>query len=153
MSHLFTIQCHTTTKDQTLIQGIIQTRRILLDGCFFLDVPSIQGFISLLIIICMETRYSFLFPTRHKYPPLATITWFIRTLHRQGYPVLYIQTDEGGELGQSTDFLQLLMKHDCVFMGTGKSGSSMNTILCLDRKETQFLRHENLGKSCLRSGY
>lgn len=70
----------------------------------FWNVISIRGFTSSLSAICMKTRYSFVFPTRNKRPPLATITWFIQTLHRQGYPVLYIQIDKGGELGRSTDF-------------------------------------------------
>lgn len=70
----------------------------------FWNVISIRGFTSSLSAICMKTRYIFVFPTRNKRPPLATITWFIQTLHRQGYPVLYIHIDKGGELGRSTDF-------------------------------------------------
>ena len=65
----------------------------------FWNTISIRGFSSILTAICMKTRYSFTFPIRNKRPPLATITWFIKTLRRQGYPVDYIQTDEGGELG------------------------------------------------------
>ena len=37
--------------------------------------------------------------------------------------------DEGGELGRSTDFLQLLIKYDCIYIGTGKSGSYLNSIV------------------------
>ena len=37
--------------------------------------------------------------------------------------------DEGGGLGRSTDFLQLLTKYDCIYMGTGKSGSYLNSIV------------------------
>ncbi len=95
----------------------------------FWNVTSIRGFTSILSAICAKTRYSFAFPTRNKRPPLATIKWFINTLRRQGYPVLYIQTDEGGELGRSTDFLKLLTDNDCVYIGTGKSGSSLNGIV------------------------
>ena len=95
----------------------------------FWNQNSIRGFTSLLTAICLATRYSFVFPTRHKRPPLATIKWFINTLRRQGYPVLYIQTDEGGELGRSTDFLQLLTQSDCIYMGTGRSGSSFNGLV------------------------
>ena len=49
-----------------------------------------------------------------------------KTLRRQGFPVLYIQTDEGGELGRSTDFLKCLTSHECIFLGTGRAGSSLN---------------------------
>ena len=95
----------------------------------FWNVVSIRGFSSILSAICMKTRYSFVFPTRNKRPPLSTLSWFIKTLRCQGYPVLYIQTDEGGELGRSTDFLKLLTTHNCIYMGTGKSGSSLNGVV------------------------
>ena len=100
--------------------------------CFdysFWTTSSIRGFTSLLSAICMKTRYTFVFPTRNKRPPLDTIGWFIKTLRRQGFPVLYIQTDEGGELGRNSDFLKLLTQHECIYFGTGKSGSSMNGII------------------------
>ena len=95
----------------------------------FWNTPSIRGFTSILSIICMKTRYSFVFPTRHKHPPLATVKWFIGTLCRQGFPVSHIQTDKGGELGRSTDFLKLLTQNECVYMGTGKSSSSFNGLV------------------------
>ena len=77
----------------------------------------------------MTTRFAFTFPTRHKRPPLPTIAWLITILRKQGFPVTYIQTDEGGELGRSSDFLKLLTHHSCIFLGTGKSGSSLNGIV------------------------
>ena len=95
----------------------------------FWNQKSIRGFTSLLTAICIATRYSFVFPTRNKRPPLATIRWFITTLRRQGFSVLYIQTDECGELGRSTDFLQLLTASECIYMGTGRSGSSFNGLV------------------------
>ena len=95
----------------------------------FWNCKSIRGFTSLLTVICLSTRYSFVFPTRNKRPPLDTIRWFIKTLRRQGFPVLYIQTDEGGELGRSSDFLQLLTDSECIYMGTGRSGSSFNGLV------------------------
>ena len=100
--------------------------------CFdysFWNRKSIRGFTSLLTAVCLATRYSFVFPTRNKRPPIATIQWFIRTLRRQGYPTLYIQTDEGGKLGRSTDFLQALTDAECIYMGTGRSGSSFNGLV------------------------
>ncbi len=95
----------------------------------FWNKKSIRGFTSLLTIICMTTRFSFAFPARHKRPPLATITWLINILQKQGFPVTYIQTDEGGELGRSGDFLKLQSSLNCIFLGTGRSGSSLNDII------------------------
>ena len=41
----------------------------------------------------------------------------------------YIQTDEGGELGRSSDFLRLLTQQNCIYLGTGRSGSSLNGLV------------------------
>ena len=95
----------------------------------FWNKTSIRGFTSLLSVVCMTTRFSFTFPTRHKCPPLATIIWLIEILRNQGFPVTYIQTDEGGELGQSSDFLKILTDKNCIFLGTGRSGSSLNGLV------------------------
>ena len=40
----------------------------------FWNKTSIRGFTSLLSVICLNTRFSFAFPTRHKRPPLVTIS-------------------------------------------------------------------------------
>lgn len=95
----------------------------------FWNKQSIRGFTSLLTVICVHTRFSFAFPTHHKRPPLATIAWLINILRKQGFPVTYIQTDEGGELGRSGDFLKLLTSLNCIFLGTGHSGSSLKGIV------------------------
>ena len=100
--------------------------------CFvysFWNQTSIRGFTSLFTAVCLATHYSFVFPTRNKRPPLTTIQWFNKTLRRQGYPVPYVQTDEGGELGQSTDFLQILTESECIYMGTGRSSSAFNGLV------------------------
>ena len=116
---------------RTKIRRPLQLQRgemFCLDYSFW-STPSIRGFTSILSAIYMKTRFSFTFLTRHKRPPLATITWFITTLRRQGYPIIYIQTDEGGKLGRSTDFLKVLTKHECIYLGTGKTGSSLNGMI------------------------
>ena len=95
----------------------------------FWNKRSICGFTSLLSVVCMTTRFSFTFPTRNKRPPLATISWLIGILRKQGFSITYIQTNEGGELGQSVDFLKLLTTEKCIFLGTGRSGSSLNDIV------------------------
>ena len=77
----------------------------------------------------MTTSFAFTFPTHHKGPPLATITWLIQILRKQGIPVTYIQTDKGGELGRSSDFLKLLTHHNCIYLGTGRSGSLLNGLV------------------------
>ena len=75
----------------------------------FWNTTSIRGFTSLLSVICMTTRFSFTFPTRHKRPPLATISWLIKVLRRQGFPVTYKQTKvvSSGEVAISSSYLPL----------------------------------------------
>jgi len=79
----------------------------------FWTTSSIRGFTSILTVIYIKTRYSFTFPTCNKGLSLATIAWFINKLRKQGFSVLYLQSDEGGKLGHNTDFIHLLTKHDC----------------------------------------
>ena len=95
----------------------------------FWNKESIRGFTSLLSIVCMTTRFAFTCPTRNRRPPLATITWLIQILRKQGFPVTYIQIDEGGELGRSSDFLKLLTHHNCIYLGTDRSGSLLNGLV------------------------
>ena len=82
----------------------------------FWNKTSIRGFTSLLTVICMATRFSFAFPTRNKCPPLATISWLINILQKQGFTVTYEQTNEGGELGRSSEFLKLLTDNDYIYL-------------------------------------
>ena len=42
--------------------------------------------------------------------------------------IIHIQIDEGVKLGWSTDFLKLLIDHDCIYMGIGKPGSSIELL-------------------------
>ena len=82
--------------------------------CFHLDFAfinkaSIRGFTSYLSIHCITTKYDFVFPTRHKRPPLEIIPVFIDLLKQQNITVHAILTDEGGELARCTAFLQLFL--------------------------------------------
>ena len=58
-----------------------------------------------------------------------SISWLILILRKQGFPITYVQMDEGGKLGQSSNFLKLLTQHNCIFLGTGKSISSLNGLV------------------------
>ena len=93
-------------KNKTSVRIKYQPGEYLALDYSFWNIKSIQGFTALLSVVCISTRFSFAFPTRSKRPPLATIQWLIKVLQQQGFKVLYIQSDEGGELGRSTDFLK-----------------------------------------------
>ena len=61
-------------------RAVHQKGELLCMDYSFWNEKSIRGFTSLLSVICMKTRFAFAFPTRHKRPPLATISWLISTL-------------------------------------------------------------------------
>ena len=114
----------------------------------FWTLPSIHGFTSILSAICWKTLFSFTFSTRTKQLPLATITWFIKTLCRQGFTVIYIQMDKGGEFGRSIDFLKCITAHKCIFLGTGRAGSSLNGLIeCPNRTIANSVRAKLLNSS------
>ena len=86
--------------------------------CSFWNTASILSSTSILMAICIKTRYSFLFSTCNKYPPRTTNKWSINTLRQQGFPVFYNQTAEGDELGYTTDFLKQLSTLKYIYLGT-----------------------------------
>ena len=92
----------------------------------FINRPSIRGFTSYLSIHCMTTKYDFVFPTRHKRPPLDILSVFITMLKQQNIQIKVILTDEGGELARCTVFLYLLLKHHIHLDTTGAYASFIN---------------------------
>ena len=74
---------------------------------FTLFIVSVSN-TSIFSAICGKTQFSFTFPIRNKYPPLATISWFIKTLRWQGFLIFCIQIDEGGKLGRTKFFWNAL---------------------------------------------
>ena len=52
------------------------------------------------------TSYTWAFPGQNKRPPVLLIGFFVKSLQRQGYPVLRLQFDEGGELARSTEVMR-----------------------------------------------
>ena len=48
---------------------------------------------------------------------------------KKDFSVTYIQTDEGGELDRSSNFLRLLTQQNCIYLGARRSGSSLNGLV------------------------
>ena len=110
---------------------------LYMDFCFY-RTESIRGFTSYLSVTCYASNYSFVFPTRSKRPPLDIITWLIEVMKRQGFIVLIIRFDEGGELARSTEVCSLLTKLNIVMESTGGYSSDL-----LGKDERQ---HRTLGE-------
>ena len=97
---------------------------LYMDFCFYRTV-SIRGYTAYLSVTCFVTGYSFVFPTRSKRPPLDIIRWLIETLKRQGYIVIIVRFDEGGELARSTEVCALLAELNIVMESTGGYSSDL----------------------------
>ena len=87
---------------------------------------SYRGFTAYLSIRDEFSGYPFAFPTKNKRPPLDLIDWFVNNLKNQGLQPVQIMVDKGSELGRSSDFLALLIKHNISLDTTGGYSSLRN---------------------------
>ena len=97
---------------------------LYIDFCFN-RTTSVQGYTAYLSVTCYITGYSFVFPTRSKRSPLDIMRWLLETLKRQGYTVIIIRFDEGGELARSTEVCALLVDLNIVMESTGRYSSDL----------------------------
>ena len=97
---------------------------LCMDFCFY-RTTSIRGFTSYLSVTCYVTGYSFVIPTRSKRAPLDIIKWLIEVLKRQGFVVIIVRFDEGGELARSTEVCSLLTNLNIVMESSGGYSSDL----------------------------
>ena len=131
------------------INSIPMINLVLEDFCLdypFWSTPLIHGFTSILSAICGKTRYCFTLPTCNKTPNSCYHFPVHSNPCHQEFPVLYIQTDnKGGEMGHTTDFLKRLTVHKCIYLGTGCTGSSLNSkVECPNCNITNGVRGKSL---------
>ena len=88
-------------------------------------VRSHEGYNCYLLIIDYYTRYTWVFLSKNKAPPLRTITQFLRTYGNTD-GVRIIRTDQGGELARSTSFKEVVTKAEYTIEITGADNSSQN---------------------------
>ena len=93
-------------------------------------ITSYDGFNSYLLVIDKKTRYIWIFLSKNKAPPIATIDKF---LIKHGIPLdkrdglnLVIRTDQGGELSGSEKFQKVLSLHGYTMETTAAGSSSQN---------------------------
>ena len=90
-------------------------------------ITSIDGFRSYLIVVDRASRYKWVFLTKTKHPPLKEVETILKqyqsitdTLHCS------IRTDQGGELGKSNAFRELVHKYGYAYEPTGTNSSKQN---------------------------
>ena len=99
--------------------------RIHFDFTFF-NVMSLRGFVASFQAVDATSRNAWSFPTRHKRPPIDIAYFLVCHLRRQGYPVISIRVDEGGELARSTEFMKLC--YDTLQVRVETTGGYASTI-------------------------
>jgi dUTP pyrophosphatase len=94
------------------------------DGC---TITSLDGFRSYLVIVDRATRYKWLFLTRTKHPPLDEIkTVLSKCAHLGNTLNCTVRTDQGGELGKSHKFQELVKEYKYTYEPTGSNSSKQN---------------------------
>ena len=98
-----------------------------LDFTFF-NVASVRGLTSTLIIVEASERFVFIFPCRHKNPPIDLCLYFFSWLKQQGITVAHIQCDEDGAFIRSTEFCKMMLKGlGVALQSTGGYASTIRT--------------------------
>ena len=88
-------------------------------------IRSYEGYNCYLLIIESFTRYTWVFLSKNKSPPLKTINQFLCTYgNTDGIRV--IRTDQGGELAKSASFRETVQLADYTIETTGADNSSQN---------------------------
>ena len=108
-------------------------------------VTSIDGQRSYLIIVDRATRFKWCFHTATKKPPLEEVNSILKKSHLSLINLhCTVRTDQGGELGKSNKFRELIKNCGYIYEPTGSQASAQNGIA---EKPNQDLK--NMTKSLL----
>ena len=91
-------------------------------------VTSRDGFNSYLIIVDAHTRYSWIFLSGSKHPPLKTVTQFLQRFGLKDGTTRQIRCDQGGELAKSSKFREVIQNEGYSIEPTGSDNSSQNGV-------------------------
>ncbi len=89
-------------------------------------ITSIDGYRSYCIIVDRKTRYTWIFLTRTKIPPLQIMATFLQKHGTQETAHRIIRTDQGGELWASQDFRKLALDAGYLLEPTGSGAPFQN---------------------------
>ena len=88
-------------------------------------VTSLDGYRSYLLIVDHATRYKWVFLTKRKTPPVEQVDRLLETIGCNATGKI-IMTDQGGELGKSFAFQQMVNTHKYSLKMTGAGSSEQN---------------------------
>ena len=90
-------------------------------------IRSHDGYNSYLLITDIKTRYSWIFLTKNKQPPIQTVSTLL-DMHGSKGGHRTIRTDQGGELASCQAFRNMIMQKNYTLEITGADNSSQNGI-------------------------
>ena len=88
-------------------------------------ITSKDGYNSYLIVVDRASRYTWIFLTKSKQPPVA-IARKVLNKFKSSHPHKTVRTDQGGELGRSTKFSEMVAEEGFTLELTGAEASSQN---------------------------
>ena len=91
------------------------------------NIRSHEGYNCYLLIVDFYTRYTWVFLSKNKAPPVRILTTFLNTYGNKSGPRI-IRTDQGGELARSQSFRDTLTAKGYSIEITGSDNSSQNSI-------------------------
>jgi transposase InsO family protein len=89
-------------------------------------ITSIDGYRAYLIIVDRHSRFTWIFLTKSKTPPLEIITTFLKQHGQPNLPHKTIRTDEGGELWNCQSFRQCALHAGYLLEHTAAGAPSQN---------------------------
>jgi hypothetical protein len=91
-------------------------------------VTSLDGFNGYVIVVDRATRYTWLFLTRTKIPPVELLRGFLRTHGTKQSVLKWVRTDKGGELWGSHAYQKMLMEEGFIPEPTASDVSFQNGV-------------------------
>ena len=85
-----------------------------------------DGYSSYLLITDAASRFTWIFLTKTKEPPIITLNTFMEQHGLNDKTPKFVRTDQGGELARSQAFRNLMAKHNYTVEPTGADNSSQN---------------------------
>ena len=91
------------------------------------NICSYDGYNCYLLIVDYYTRYTWVFLSRNKQPPIQTVQHFLESYRTKG-SIHIIRMDQGGELARSSAFAKAVQSAGYNLETTGADNSSQNSI-------------------------
>jgi dUTP pyrophosphatase len=89
-------------------------------------ITSIDGYRSYLLVIDRKTRYTWIFLTKTKHPPIKIFEQFLKEHGHPTAPHRTIRSDKGGELWGSQAFREVMLRHGYIMEPTAPQAPYQN---------------------------